>query len=88
MAGSIHDPLSNDVPDAFRPHPPPMRPEDVVLQRYTFLPYVRTGIAALLDRPFTWDAPARASAHLDVPVSAGAANGPPASPSRCAGRVT
>jgi hypothetical protein len=58
--------------DAFRPHAEPIPPEEVVLERYTFLPYVRTGIAAALDVPFSWDAPKRATARLSVPVIADA----------------
>ena len=70
MSGSISD-LPGYVPtDAFRLHPTAIPPEQVVLARYTFLPYVRTGIAASLAIPFSWDAPARAHARLSVPVMA------------------
>lgn len=73
MSGSISD-LPGYVPtDAFRLHPTAIPPEQVVLERYTFLPYVRTGIAASLATPFSWDAPARAHARLTVPIVADAA---------------
>ena len=34
----------------------PLTPEELVLDRYVFLPHARTGIAAALDTPFDVDA--------------------------------
>jgi hypothetical protein len=42
--------------------------EELVLDRYVFLPHARTGIAAALSHPFAWDGPARATVELKVPV--------------------
>jgi hypothetical protein len=58
--------------ERFRRRPDPIKPEDVVLASYTFLPYVRTGAAAVLDQPFDWTLPARATCTLSVPVVADA----------------
>lgn len=46
----------------------PLNPEQIVLDRYVFLPHARTGIAAALTTPFTWTLPARAAIDLRVPV--------------------
>ncbi len=46
----------------------PLTPEQVVLERYVFLPHARTGIAAALSAPFDWGAPARGSITIRVPV--------------------
>lgn len=45
-----------------------LEPEQLVLDRYVFLPYARAGIAAALNTPFDWTLPARAGARLRVPV--------------------
>jgi hypothetical protein len=47
---------------------PPLRPEDIVLDRYVFLPYARFGIAAALATPFEWTLPTRASVDMRLPV--------------------
>jgi hypothetical protein len=47
---------------------PPLKPEELVLNRYVFLPYARTGIAAALNAPFDWTLPTRASVDMRVPV--------------------
>ena len=76
MSGSIRD-LATYLPtDAFRPHADAIAPEQTVLERYTFIPFVRTGVAAALSRPFDWNAPKRADAKLSVPVVADAATKP------------
>ncbi len=46
----------------------PIEPEQQVLDRYVFVPHVRSGIAAALDTPFVWGAAARASVEMAVPV--------------------
>lgn len=48
---------------------PPLTPEQLVLDRYVFLPHARTGIAAALDTPFGWALPARATVVMRVPVA-------------------
>jgi hypothetical protein len=72
MSGSLSDLPTYLKIDAFRPHAFAIPPEQVVLESYTFLPYVRTGIAASLSRPFAWDLPKRTKAKLSVPVIADA----------------
>ena len=32
----------------------PLTPEQIVLDRYVFLPHARSGIAAALSTPFSW----------------------------------
>ena len=76
MSGSIRDLPTYLAADAFRPHPFPIPPEELVLERYTFLSFVRTGIAASLARPFAWNAPVRARVKLSVPVVADAGTKP------------
>ena len=46
----------------------PLTPEQIVLDRYVFLPHARTGIAAALSTPFGWGLPARATVGVRVPV--------------------
>lgn len=46
----------------------PLEPEELVLDRYVFLPHARVGIAAALNAPFDWTLPVRASVDLRVPV--------------------
>lgn len=46
----------------------PLTPEQQVLDRYVFLPYARTGIAAALTTPFAWTGPSRAKVEMKVPV--------------------
>ncbi len=46
----------------------PLAPEELVLERYVFLPHSRTGIAAALTAPFRWDAQAEAAVTMRVPV--------------------
>jgi hypothetical protein len=56
----------NDVISAMHA---PLTPEQIVLDRYVFLPHARTGIAAALSTPFAWRQPARASVKITVPVN-------------------
>jgi hypothetical protein len=46
----------------------PLTPEQLVLDRYVFLPHARTGIAAALTTSFDWSLPTQASVALRVPV--------------------
>ncbi|MGW5217972.1 hypothetical protein ACWEQA_08895 [Nocardia sp. NPDC004085] len=46
----------------------PLPPEQIVLDRYVFMPHARTGIAAALTTPFDWNLPSRAAVELKVPV--------------------
>ncbi len=74
MTGSISELATFVAAENFRYRPDPIAPEQVVLESYTFLPYVRTGVAAVLSTPFDWSLPSRSTAGLSVPVEA--ANGP------------
>ncbi len=47
---------------------PPLTPEELVLDRYVFLPHARTGVAAALTAPFDWSLPIRASVEMRMPV--------------------
>ena len=42
--------------------------EELVLDRYVFLPLARSGIAAALTNPFAWDSPTSATVEMKVPV--------------------
>ena len=64
MAGAAF--YDRDVLARFRE---PIAAETAVLNRYVFLPHARSGIAAALDVPFAWGAPARASVQMSVPVT-------------------
>jgi hypothetical protein len=68
--GSIHDLTQFVGTDAFVKFSKPLLPEQLVLASYTFLPYVRSGIAATLKTPFSFAAPARATVNVTVPVVA------------------
>lgn len=68
MSGSLKDLATYVAADRFRSRADPIQPENVVLESYTFLPYARTGVVAVLDRPFDWSLPARATARLAIPV--------------------
>jgi hypothetical protein len=46
----------------------PIPVEQLVLDRYVFLPHVRSGIAAALGAPFAWGASDRATVDIEVPV--------------------
>lgn len=46
----------------------PLKPEERVLDRYVFVPHVRTGIAAALNAPFNWTLPVRGTVNVRVPV--------------------
>ena len=46
----------------------PVKTEELVLDRYVFLPHTRSGIAAALTTPFDWDRPTRATVNIRVPV--------------------
>lgn len=70
MAGSLRDLAGArfadlDVIAAFHQ---PLTPEQQVLDRYVFLPYARTGIAAALSTPFSWAGAPRAKVQMQVPV--------------------
>jgi hypothetical protein len=54
-----------DVISAFHA---PLTPEQLVLERYVFLPHARSGIAAALTSPFAWTAAVHASVTVKVPV--------------------
>ncbi|MEO5819722.1 MAG: hypothetical protein ABIT71_04400 [Vicinamibacteraceae bacterium] len=45
-----------------------LTPEQVVLDRYVFMPHARSGIAAALTTPFDWGLPTRATVEMRVPV--------------------
>ena len=47
----------------------PLIPEEVILDRYVFLPYARTGIAAALSTTFDWSLPTRGAVDMRVPVA-------------------
>ena len=47
----------------------PLKAEDAILNRYVFMPYARTGIAAAIATPFDWGLPTRAAVDLRVPVA-------------------
>jgi hypothetical protein len=72
MAGSLKD-AAGYRPAAFLPAPS-LAPEQLVLGRYTFLPYARSGVAAGLTTPFSTEAGVRATIEVVVPVHA---EGPP-----------
>jgi len=55
----------NDVISAMHA---PLTPEQIVLERYVFLPHARTGIAAALATPFAWSLPTRGSVMIRAPV--------------------
>jgi hypothetical protein len=55
--------------DVIAARQPVIPPEQLVLDRYVFLPHVRSGIAAALDAPFTWGGPDRATLKISVPVN-------------------
>jgi hypothetical protein len=68
MAGSLSD-LPNYVADAYALGPVQrFVPENIVLGSYTFLPWVRSGVAAAVTAPT--DGTLRASVHVSVPVQA------------------
>ena len=57
MTGSLRD-LPTFVPaQHVRYQADAIPAEQVVLAQYTFVPYVRTGVAAVLDQPFDWSLP-------------------------------
>lgn len=45
-----------------------LKPGDIVLDRYVFMPHTRSGIAAALTTPFDWSLPTRATVNMRVPV--------------------
>jgi hypothetical protein len=45
-----------------------LRPEQLVLDRYVFLPHARSGIAAALKTPFAWTLPTRATIEIRTPI--------------------
>jgi hypothetical protein len=59
--------VSRLVPDAFAVFSP-VKPEEVVLGRYTFVPHYRSGIAASLTRPFATTEPIRAQVRMTIAV--------------------
>ena len=71
MTASLSD-LANYVPNAFKLVPAkPFVPEDTVFGFYTYLPWVRTGIAAAVTAPPPGQI--RATATVRVPVQGAAA---------------
>lgn len=48
--------------------PAAVTPEQLVLERYVFLPFVRSGIAATITEPFAWGMPARATVRVAIQV--------------------
>src|ERR1700712_4105024 len=46
----------------------PLPREDVDLGHYTFLPYVRSGIAAGLREPWDWTSPSRGTVEVSLPI--------------------
>ncbi len=67
MTSSLHD-LANYVSDAYRLQPSkPFVPEDIVIGQYTFLPWVRSGVGAVVTPPATG---LRATMSIAVPVQA------------------
>lgn len=72
MTGSLKD-LPTFVPaQHVRYQADAIPAEQVVLAQYTFVPYARTGVAAVLNQPFDWSLPTRATVELNVPVVDGA----------------
>jgi hypothetical protein len=72
MTGSLKD-LPTFVPaQHFRYQADAIPAEQVILAQYAFVPYVRTGVAAVLNQPFDWSLPTRATVELKVPVVDGA----------------
>ena len=72
MAGSLKDLAGDKVfrnADVISALHAPLTPEQIILDRYVFLPYARTGIAAALSAPFDWSLPTRAFVDLRVPVA-------------------
>ena len=46
----------------------PIPAEQLILDRYVFLPHARSGIAAALSEPFAWSAATQAKVEMKVPV--------------------
>ena len=80
MTGSISELATFVAAQNFHYRPDPIAPEQVVLESYTFLPYVRSGVAAVLSTPFDWSLPSRSTAELSVPVEAANCSVPPMPP--------
>ena len=65
MTGSLGD-LQNFVPDAYRLLPSTaFKPEDIVIGSYTFLPWVRGGVGAVVHSA---NGALRATIDVSVPV--------------------
>ncbi len=58
----------------------PVKREDVNLGHYTFLPYVRSGIAAGLTEPWAWTSSSRGSIDVTLPVVDAAGTSHPVPP--------
>lgn len=72
MSGSLAQ-LTTFVPNAFRVGPArPFKPEDTTLGEYTFLPWVRAGVAAAVRAPAA--GATRAGAEVTIPVQDEAGN--------------
>jgi hypothetical protein len=71
MAGSLRSAAGAafSAADVVAAQHEPIPAEQIVLDRYVFLPHVRTGIAAGLDNPFAWGGADRASLTIKVPVN-------------------
>jgi hypothetical protein len=71
MANTLRSLAGNEIfkaEDVITALQAPLDPEKQILDRYVFLPHVRSGIAAALDTPFNWALPVRASVNVRVPV--------------------
>ena len=67
MSGSIRDLKGFSAQDVFQLLRSPTPPEDVALASYTFVPHVRSGVAATLKQPFATTLPWRA--NIDATLS-------------------
>jgi hypothetical protein len=70
MTGSIRDLKGFSAQDVFQLLRSPTPPEEVALASYTFLPYVRSGVAATLTEPFATTLPWQARIDAALPVVA------------------
>ena len=68
MSGSIRNLQAFRDQDVFQLLKAPIPVEQVVLASYTFLPYVRSGVAATLKEPFSTNLPWRAQIDATIPV--------------------
>ena len=72
MAGSLKSLAGDKVfrdADVISALHAPLKSEQIILDRYVFMPYARTGIAAAIATPFNWGLPTQAAVDLRVPVA-------------------